>query len=58
MILQTKLEAQASILIVEDDGNMRILLRHVLEKDGYHVMTAPDGVQGLKDLKPTVRISY
>ena len=51
MILQTKLEAQASILIVEDDGNMRILLRHALEKDGYHVMTAPDGVQGLKEFK-------
>ena len=45
MIPQTKPEAQASILIVEDDRNMRMLLRHALEKDGYHVMTAPDGVK-------------
>jgi len=51
MIPQAKGEAQASILIIEDDRNMRTMLRHALEKDGYNVMTAADGVRGLQEFK-------
>ena len=51
MIPQAKPEEQASILIVDDDRNMRTLLSHALEKDGYEVSTAIDGVQGLKMYK-------
>jgi len=46
-----KPEEQASILIVDDDRNMRTLLQHALEKDGYEVSTAVNGVQGLRVYK-------
>ena len=36
-----------SVLIVEDDPNIRELLQIYLEKDGYAVTTAADGGQGL-----------
>ena len=36
-----------SVLIVEDDPNIRELLQIYLEKDGYAVTTASDGGQGL-----------
>ena len=37
-----------SVLIVEDDPNIRELLQLYLEKDGYAVSTAADGGQGLE----------
>ena len=36
-----------SVLIVEDDPNIRELLQMYLEKDGYAVTLASDGGQGL-----------
>ena len=36
------------ILIVEDEANIRQLLRYNLEKEGFQVMEAADGLQGLK----------
>lgn len=36
------------ILIVEDETNIRQLVRYNLEKEGFQVMEAPDGVQGLR----------
>lgn len=33
----------STVLIVDDDTAVRILLRTVLERDGYHVVEAPDG---------------
>jgi DNA-binding response OmpR family regulator len=36
------------ILIVEDDPNIRLGLEDNLELEGYKVLTAPDGVKGLK----------
>ena len=36
-----------SVLIVEDDPNIRELLQLYLEKDGYAVTLASDGGQGL-----------
>jgi two-component system OmpR family response regulator len=35
------------LLIVEDDGEMRDLLRKVLEKEGYRVSVAGDGREAL-----------
>ncbi|OGU06710.1 MAG: sigma-54-dependent Fis family transcriptional regulator [Geobacteraceae bacterium GWC2_58_44] len=35
------------ILVVEDDETFRSLLQTILEDDGYEVMTAADGVEGL-----------
>jgi DNA-binding response OmpR family regulator len=37
-----------TILILEDDPKIAIALAVRLEDAGYHVLTAPDGVRGLK----------
>ena len=36
------------ILVVEDDPNIRLGLEDNLELEGYKVLSAPDGVKGLK----------
>jgi len=35
------------VLVIDDDGNMRTLLRLLFEHRGYHVLLAPDGEIGL-----------
>ena len=37
----------ASILVVEDDGTLRELLKYNLQKEGYSVLTARDGGEAL-----------
>ena len=39
------------ILIVEDDGNIRELLRLYLERESYTVLEAENGVEGIKKWK-------
>jgi CheY-like chemotaxis protein len=39
---------KASILVVEDEADMRMLLRLILEREGYHIIEAEDGIQGLE----------
>ena len=36
-----------NILVIDDDKNTRLLLRAVLESEGYDVFTASDGAEGL-----------
>ena len=46
-----------SVLVVEDDPNIRELLQMYLEKDGYAVTLASDGGQGLakfRAIKPNL----
>ena len=38
--------AAKTVLIVDDDYELVDALRHVLERQGYRVVLAPDGVQG------------
>ncbi|MCL0053289.1 response regulator transcription factor [Dehalococcoidales bacterium] len=38
----------AKVLIIEDDRTLLDVLRYNLSKEGYHVVTAIDGVQGLE----------
>lgn len=45
---------KGSILLVDDDRDIRALLRCVLERDGYRVRTASDGVECVK-LAKTLR---
>ena len=42
---------QKTILIVEDDANIRELLRLYLEQEGYKVETAQDGMEGMRAFK-------
>src|SRR4028119_67352 len=48
---------QSLILVVDDDPLMRQVLRRVMEKDGYQVVEAANGKQGLEAyqrLKPHI----
>ena len=44
---------QKSILVADDDGGIRSLLRSILENDGYQVHTASNGKEALNLLKGT-----
>ncbi|MCH2077761.1 MAG: sigma-54 dependent transcriptional regulator [Rhodobacteraceae bacterium] len=39
---------QGTILVIDDDREMRVSLSHLLEKGGFEVVTARDGEEGLK----------
>jgi DNA-binding response OmpR family regulator len=41
---------RASVLVVDDDADIRGLLRQLLERAGYSVVEAPDGREGLRTL--------
>ena len=41
-----------TVLIVEDDRNIADLLRLYLEKEGYTVVIAPDGMRGVEQFRP------
>jgi DNA-binding response OmpR family regulator len=43
-----------TILIVDDDGAMRRLLMYHLEKAGYEVVVAEDGLEGLAMVESTM----
>jgi YesN/AraC family two-component response regulator len=38
----------ARILIIDDEPQIRSMLKLMLERDGYEVVEAPDGVEGLR----------
>ncbi|MEE8558023.1 MAG: sigma-54 dependent transcriptional regulator [Myxococcota bacterium] len=41
--------AEGTILIVEDEQNMRRVIRALLKREGYQVREAPDGARALED---------
>jgi two-component system response regulator VicR len=41
---------QATILLVEDDHDIRVTIRHALEDSSYRVLSAPNGRDALKIL--------
>ena len=43
--------AAKRVLIIDDEENMRHLLKAMLEKDGYVIAEAMDGVEGLQHLE-------
>lgn len=45
---QVRKRRQPTILVVEDEAFLRSLLQVSLEKEGYHVLTASDGVQAMR----------
>ena len=44
------MKPRARILVVDDDDDIRALLRELLERAGYEVVDAPDGRAGLRAL--------
>ncbi len=42
---------KAKILVVDDELNMRLVLKAMLKKEGYEVATAADGLEALKILR-------
>ena len=46
------------VIVVEDDDDTRELLQTVLERRGYRVLTAADGVDGLSLLRATDAICF
>ena len=44
-------ESKLSILVVDDDENILLVLRQSLEKEGYHVNTVKSGEEALKTLQ-------
>jgi DNA-binding response OmpR family regulator len=52
--------AENRILIVDDDSSIRRLLSYLLEKAGYDVLSAEDGVEALskvESMKPNIVIT-
>lgn len=43
--------AKKTILFVDDEESMRVLVKAVLEREGYEVITASSGVECLEKLK-------
>jgi CheY-like chemotaxis protein len=39
---------QLSVLVIDDDETIRVLLRTILEREGYRVVDAPDGAKGIR----------
>lgn len=46
----------ATVLVVDDEETIRLLVRDVLEEAGYRVFTAPDGATGLQLLQSDTRV--
>jgi CheY-like chemotaxis protein len=44
---------QQSILVIDDDEPIRVLLRAMLEREGYRVLDASDGNEGIKQYTET-----
>ena len=40
--------ATTSLLLIDDDVNLQAVVARWLEKSGYHILTANDGIQGLR----------
>ena len=55
--MEDKQDTKQSILVIDDDAKMLQLIQRILERDGYDVYIAEDGVNGLtlfKDKNPNL----
>jgi DNA-binding NtrC family response regulator len=49
--MKTTANSKLSILVVDDDENIRMVLRQSLEKEGYHVSTSNSAEEALNTLQ-------
>jgi len=49
-------DGAAVILVIEDEGAIADLLRSLLEEEGYAVIVAPNGREGLRRLREEKRV--
>ena len=49
--MEKKTNLELSILVVDDDENIRMVLQKTLEKEGYHVSTSKSAEEALKTLQ-------
>lgn len=49
--MKTTANSKLSILVVDDDENIRMVLHQSLEKEGYHVSTAKNAEEALNTLQ-------
>ena len=54
----TAIACTGAVIVVEDDEDTRELLQTVLERRGYRVLTASDGVDGLSLLRETEVVCF
>lgn len=52
-VIPSPQERKHRLLVAEDDGDMRMLLKKTLTWEGFHVETAPDGVVALETIRGT-----
>jgi two-component system, response regulator YesN len=52
--MTTEPSSAAAILVVDDDEVMRDLLRRVLERSGFEVVTATDGREGVECVRDRI----
>jgi CheY-like chemotaxis protein len=45
------------LIVVDDDDGIRVLLEELLVDRGYHVVTAPNGAEGLDRIRREPRLS-
>ncbi|GHO49315.1 hypothetical protein KSX_74780 [Ktedonospora formicarum] len=55
-VAQTYCEQQITVLLVEDDPDIRIVMTETLKDEGYQVLVARDGEEGLKTFQAHAEI--
>ena len=45
------MEKKKTILLIDDDRDIRTLVKTILEVEGYNVVAASDGIQGIEELE-------
>lgn len=45
------MNSMARVLVIDDDADLRAIVRHVLEAKGFEVAVASHGVEGLEEMR-------
>ena len=53
-VMETFREAEGDVLIIDDEADMRAITRQALERNGWTVVEAADGVEGLDSVARSI----